>query len=148
MNNALAITIGSLLLTVSGHASNPDPFTYKFEMTPEEGPLDAAVEKRYTAAFDQCQKVAVSTLANAACFDDEFARQDKTLNRVWGVTLARISPNMRVRLRSAQRQWVAKRDPFCKTKAEQQGGTIRPVLYVNCRVEQTIRRTMWLSALR
>ena len=149
MNNALAIIIGSLLLTVSNHASNPDPFAYKFEMTPEEGPLDAAVEKRYTAAFDKCQKVAVSTRANAACFDDEFARQDKTLNRIWGVTLARISPSMRVRLRAAQRQWAAKRDPFCKTKAEQfQGGTIQPVFYVNCRVEQTIRRTMWLSELR
>jgi uncharacterized protein YecT (DUF1311 family) len=38
---------------------------------------------------------------------------------------------------------------FCKSKAaEFSGGTIAPVVYLDCRVEQTIRRTMWLSALR
>jgi hypothetical protein len=37
---------------------------------------------------------------------------------------------------------------FCKSKAaEFSGGTIAPVVYLDCRVEQTIRRTMWLSAL-
>jgi uncharacterized protein YecT (DUF1311 family) len=149
MKNALAIAFAGLLVSVPGHASKPDPFAYKFVMTPEEGPLDTAIEKRYTAAFNRCQKVAVSTQANVACFADEFRRQDKTLNHVWTVTLGRVSSNVRGRLRAAQRQWVAKRDPFCKSKADEfVGGTIQPVIYVDCRVEQTIRRTIWLSALR
>jgi uncharacterized protein YecT (DUF1311 family) len=149
MKNALAIAFAGLLVAVPVHASNPETFAYKFMMTREEGPLDASIEKRYTATFNRCQKMAVSTQANVACFADEFRRQDKTLNHVWKVTLARIAPNVRGRLRAAQRQWVAKRDSFCKSKADEfGGGTIQPVIYVNCRVEQTIRRTIWLSALR
>jgi uncharacterized protein YecT (DUF1311 family) len=144
----LTIGLGGLLLAFSGHASQPDPFAYEFVMTPEEGPVDAAVERRYTASFNRCQKGAVTTAANVACFHDEFSRQDLTLNRVWRTAFARMPANSRGRLRAAQRQWVSQRDPFCKSKAaEFSGGTIAPVVYLDCRVEQTIRRTMWLSAL-
>jgi uncharacterized protein YecT (DUF1311 family) len=149
MKSALVIAFAGLLVAVPAHTGSPNPFGYKFVMTPEEGPLDPAIEKHYTTTFSHCQKVAVSTQANVACFADEFRRQDKTLNHVWTATIARMPSSRLVRLRAAQRQWVARRDPFCKSKADELGGgTIQPVIYVNCRVEQTIRRTIWLSALR
>ncbi|MCA1653370.1 MAG: lysozyme inhibitor LprI family protein [Sphingomicrobium sp.] len=149
MGKALAIAISGLLLAPPGHSTKANPFAYKFEMTPEEGPVDPAIEKHYTATFNRCQKAAIATQANVACFEDEFARQDKTLNRVWQATFARSTPGMRGRLRAAQRQWFARRDPFCKSKSDEFGrGTIEPVVYVNCRVEQTMRRTMWLRALQ
>lgn len=131
------------------HARESDRFAYKFEMTPEEGPLNSAVQKRYTTAFDACQKRAVITQENVACFNDEFTRQDKTLNRVWRVVLTPIPPEGRGSLVAAQHQWVAKRDPFCMSWSDKfRGGTIAPVINANCRVEQTIRRTMWLERLR
>jgi uncharacterized protein YecT (DUF1311 family) len=149
MSKALVIGISGLLLATQSHAATVDPFAYKFEMTPEEGPVDPGIEKHYTAAFDRCQKIAISAQANVTCFEDEFARQDKTLNRIWLATFARITPNIRGRLRAAQRRWAARRDPFCKSKSDQfEGGTIEPIVYVDCRVEQTIRRTIWLGALR
>jgi uncharacterized protein YecT (DUF1311 family) len=130
-------------------ARQHDPFAYKFIMTPEEGPLNPAVEKRYTAAFNQCQKRAVSTSDNEACFNAEFDRQDKILNHAWASTLRRVPPNLRSGLVSAQRKWIAERDQFCNSKAEEfRGGTIMRVVYVDCRVEQTIRRTIWLEKLR
>jgi hypothetical protein len=51
-------------------------------------------------------------------------------------------------LLNAQRKWIAARDPFCKAIADGfKGGTIAPVVYSDCRVEQTIRRTIWLEGL-
>ena len=148
MKKALAGATAGLLVAIPIHASQSDRFAYKFEMTSEEGPIDPAVQKRYAAEFDACQTHAVSTKANVACFGDEFARQDKALNRTWRATLASISPKVRTALVTAQRQWVANRDPFCKSRsAEFSGGTIAPVIYANCRVEQTIRRTIWLDRL-
>ncbi|MDF8333299.1 DUF1311 domain-containing protein [Novosphingobium sp. HBC54] len=139
----------SAVLSVPAYASAPDQFAYKFVTTPEEGPVDANIESHYTIAFRNCQKAAVATSANIRCFQDEFARQDQTLNRVWQNVLGRFSPNNRGRLRSAQRRWANYRDPFCKSKAaEFDNGTIAPVVYLDCRVEQTIRRAIWLSALR
>ena len=50
---------------------------------------------------------------------------------------------------AAQRAWVARRDPFCREAADQySGGTIMPVIDESCRVEVTIRRTIWLEKLR
>jgi uncharacterized protein YecT (DUF1311 family) len=145
----LTISLGGLLLAFPSYASQAHPFAYKFVMTPDEGPVDAAIAGRYTAAFNRCQKAAIATAANVACAHDEFARQEETLNRVWRAVFARMPPNSRGHLRAAQRQWAKLRDPFCKSKAaEFGGGTIAPVVYLDCRVEQTIRRTMWLSALR
>lgn len=149
MSKALAVAVISLMLVAQGKAATTDPFAYKFEMTPEEGPLNPAVEERYTAAFGQCQKLAVTTRDHAFCYEDEFARQDKRLNRAWHATSARIIPTLRGRLRAAQRQWIAERDAFCLSKSDEfRGGTIAPVVYANCRVEQTVRRTLWLEARR
>ena len=129
--------------------SQPDQFAYKFEMTREESPVEPAVERRYSAVFGVCQKSAVTTHENEGCFIKEFARQDRKLNQVWRATLKRLVPNKRPLLVTAQRQWVSRRDPFCRSKAKEfTGGTIAPVIYVSCRVEQTIRRTIWLEALR
>ena len=134
------------LAAMPTQAVPPDRFAYPFEWTPIEGPVDPAVEKLYTAAFVACQKRAVSTQSNLACFNDEFVRQDAALNRTWRATLHRFDPKMRPALVAAQRRWVAGRDPFCRSKAaEFSGGTIAPVIYVSCRVEQTIRRTLWLE---
>ena len=129
--------------------AQPDRFAYRLEMTPEEGPLDPAVQGRYTSRFANCQKHAVIEQENAACFDAEFTRQDVALNRVWRAALHRQSLSERRPLLTAQRKWIKERDPFCKNVADGfSGGTIMPVVYANCRAEQTIRRTMWLESLR
>jgi hypothetical protein len=44
---------------------------------------------------------------------------------------------------------VADRDPFCGKDADGFAeGTIGGIVYLDCRVELTIRRTMWLERLR
>jgi len=126
-----------------------DLFDYKLKVTPEEGPVDPAIDKRYSASFTACQKRALMTEENAACFEAEFVRQDAALNQTWKATLDRLPPTLHGPLRAAQRKWVAARDPFCMKNSDGfSGGTIAPVVYVSCRVELTIRRTMWLEGLR
>lgn len=145
----LAAASVGLLMGMRVLADQPETFPYKFLMTPEAGPLDPLLEMRYTAQFSACQARAVSTQANEACFAIEFARQDKVLNRKWRSTLARIAPQLHGHLVAAQRKWIAERDPFCNSKADKfREGTIAPIIYLDCRVEQTIRRTMWLEQLR
>ena len=138
-----------LLMSTAGQAHQRSPFAYHFVVTPEEGQHDPSIEQRYSARFRQCQDRAVSTLGNEACFTVELALQDRRLNRVWRTTLIKIEPLLRGRLLAAQEKWPPKRDRFCNSKAnELLGGTIVPLIYMDCRVEQDIRRMIWLEKLR
>lgn len=134
---------------IPGAAGAGSRFDQRMEVTAEADAVDPAIERRYTAAFSRCQAHAGATPENAACFEAEFGRQDARLNAVWRATLRRLSPADRGDLREAQRRWIEDRDPFCrKTSDDFSGGTIAPVVYVSCRVELTIRRTLWLEQLR
>lgn len=141
--------LASALLALLAAAPQDGPFAYRMEVTPEEGPLNPAIERRYTPALKRCQDRATVTYEIAACFEAEFTRQDAILNRTWRTTLARLPAAKHQPLLAAQRKWIAARDPFCREDVEGFGnGTIAPVAYSNCRAELTIRRTMWLERLR
>jgi len=106
----------------------------------------ASVSTPYTTVYADCQKQAQTTQESAACLQAEFARQDAALNLAWKAALARLPAATHTPLLKAQRKWIAARDPFCQAESDG-GGTIAPVEYVDCRVELTIRRTMWLENL-
>ncbi len=143
------VLLGLALLAGPAMAADFGRFAYVMHVTAEEDPVDPAVNARYTQAFAACQNKARVTYENAACFEGEFARQDAALNAVWKGAFARITGPDHARLLAAQRAWLAARDPFCRTKSDEfSGGTIAPVVYSSCRVELTIRRTLWLKKLR
>lgn len=142
---AIALAVGCTVPVAAGSA----PFAYYLEVTPEEGPLVPAVEARYTRAYRDCGDKAVTTADSANCLEAEFLRQDERLNASWTSTFARITGPRHRALLSAQRRWLAGRDPFCDKRANEfAGGTIVPVIWSGCRVELTIRRTMWLETLK
>lgn len=143
-----SFVLAAAVLVLPAASQEVPSFTYKMVMTPEEGPVDPIVEARYTSAFAACQKKAQFTTDSADCFVAEFARQDAALNRAWRAVFPRIASARQSMLRAAQRRWIAARDPFCRKQSDGfSGGTIAPVIYVSCRVEQTIRRTLWLEKL-
>lgn len=146
----LKLLLAAIALTATAPAlakAPPTPFGYTFTLTPEQGPTDPRIEQRHSAAFNACQQRAVTTRDTVDCYGQEFTRQDAALNRAWRAARARVKA--RTLLLAAQRSWIARRDLFCKSRADKyQGGTIMPVIYASCRVEQTIRRTMWLERLR
>ncbi len=145
----LSAAIIAALLAPPTPARADTRFDARMEVTPEEGPLNPVVEKRYSPQFRACQDRASITQDNARCFENEFVRQDVALNRAWKATLNRMPSVDRGPLLAAQRKWIAARDPFCRKDSDGfQEGTIAPVIYVSCRVELTIRRTIWLEQLR
>jgi len=134
--------VAALLLTAAA------PYAYTLEITPVQGPVVPAVEARYSRAVAACKARAQVTNETALCFVAEFRRQDAALNRQWAATLARIPAAQRPALRAAQRAWVGQRDPFCEGVYKSfDGGTFAPIAYADCRVELTIRRSMWLEKL-
>jgi uncharacterized protein YecT (DUF1311 family) len=135
--------------TIAEESPPTDPFEYHMEATPEEGQVDPVIQKRYSAQWAACQERARVTYEHATCFEAEFVRQDAALNQAWKSTLKRMPSAMHGPLLTAQRKWVAARDPFCRADSDGfKGGTIAPIVYVDCRVELTIRRTIWLEQLR
>ena len=145
---ALAMLATSAASATSAAQAADDRFAYTLAVTPEEGPIDRAVEVRYTRAFQTCQAGAVTTLHNARCFAAEYVRQDAALNAVWPRALAGQAAALRQPLRAAQRRWLARRDPFCRSYVQEfAGGTIMQVIAWSCPVELTIRRTIWLEGL-
>jgi uncharacterized protein YecT (DUF1311 family) len=138
----------AVLLPSAVVAQDAGRFAYPLHVTAEQDKADPTVNARYTAAFNACQARAVMTADHDACFAAEFVRQDEALNRTWKATFARITGPDHARLLAAQRGWLVARDPFCRSDADGfAGGTIMPIIYTNCRVELTIRRTIWLEHL-
>ena len=136
-------------IAVPCFAADNDTYTYKLELTSEEGPLDPAVEGRMSLDFGTCAHSAKTTLQSVNCQTAEFLRRDAELNRVWRVTKDRIARANHRSLLASQRRWIAARDLFCRKEAERyKGGTIVPVIYSGCRVELTIRRILWLESLK
>ena len=145
----LRIGIAAVATLVAFDPAAPkEPFAYRMQMNPIEGPQNGAVNRRYTRQWSACQERAFATRENENCFVAELARQDRLLNRTWPLTLRRFSPTMRKQLIAAQRKWNRARDPFCTERMNHYlGGTIMTTVYLDCQVELIIRRTMWLEKL-
>lgn len=144
----LALWAATLALGSAGPQDTAhDPFAYRIQMTPEEGPRDRAVEARYSADWKACQASRSATSDLAPCYDAEFKRQDAALNRAWTNTLRRLPRSRHTQLRRAQRAWIAARDPFCRHYVDGLRGSLVSVAYRDCRIELTIRRTAWLETL-
>lgn len=120
-------------------------FAYAMRMTPEQGPVDPAIQRHYTPQWKTCQHKAPAAVDNAACFQAEFQRQDARLNEAWTEALRRVPAARHRALLAAQRSWIAARDPFCTHYAKGPRGTLPQLAFLDCRVEQTIRRVIWLA---
>ncbi len=136
-------------LVIAPPAIAAGPYAYKLKITPEEGPVDLAVEGRKSLEYGTCAQGAMTTLDSTDCLMDELQRQDTMLNLVWGHKYRHIAPANKPALLAAQRKWVAARDPFCRKQSDAyKGGTIAPIIFVACKMDLTIRRTMWLEKLK
>ncbi len=116
--------------------------------------VDKAVEARYTKAYTTClntgDAAAGQNLAMQQCGQDEFARQDAALNTTYAATIKRLTPAKQTKLRGFERTWANGRDSGCRASAHKEGGggTIEGLLYISCRVDTTIRRSIWLEAYK
>lgn len=80
------------------------------------------------------------------CAGKEYKTADAALNRMYQQLLAKLEPEEKTRLKTAQTAWIKYRDTNCDFVADQyKGGTIRPMIYALCLAGVTRNRTAELK---
>ena len=110
------------------------------------------------AAFAQDCDNAVTQMDMNQCAGQDLERADEALNTAWTDAMAamrRIDDNLPAdqqgaaqALRDAQRAWITVRDKGCAAESwANYGGSIRPLVELNCKTAATEARTEVLRAL-
>lgn len=83
------------------------------------------------------------------CADRDFQRADRMLNGVYANLLSVLGDrDFRDKLRAAQRNWLSYRDNECRFEtAENEGGSIHPMVYAGCLTRLTKERIRALEAI-
>ncbi|HXC54570.1 MAG TPA: lysozyme inhibitor LprI family protein [Rhizomicrobium sp.] len=80
------------------------------------------------------------------CADRDFKKADAVLNKTYKDTLKGMDAHTTDLLRKAQRAWVAFRDAECSYEnAENEGGSIYPMVYSGCLTRLSKLRTQQLK---
>jgi len=82
------------------------------------------------------------------CADKDYQVSDTKLNAVYAKVMAALGDeNYKTKLKAAERAWVAYRDTECTFEtAENEGGSIHPLVYSGCLTKLTNARTKDLQA--
>jgi uncharacterized protein YecT (DUF1311 family) len=89
---------------------------------------------------------AVSQNDMNTCADKDYRAADAALNRTWRDTIKGMDAHTLDLLRKAQRAWIQFRDAECTYQsAENEGGSIYPMVYAGCLTRLTKLRTQQLK---
>ena len=82
------------------------------------------------------------------CADKDYRAADKKLNDVYSKVMTALDDaGYRAKLKTAQRAWIQYRDTECTFEvAENEGGSIYPLVYAGCLTRLTGARTKELQA--
>lgn len=111
------------------------------------------VKAHYTPIFNRCISTgdAERGVASAiiTCISDEYHRQDARLNRIYKTAMGRLGSSGKTTLRTTQRQWLRDTEARCTREMEEAaGGTLINIVYSDCKLTETIKRTIWLENYR
>ena len=100
-----------------------------------------------SAADINCAKAITQTDMNM-CADKDYQAADKKLNDIYRkVTTALDDATLQAKLKTAQRAWIQYRDTECTFEvAENEGGSIYPLVYSGCLTRLTNARTKELQS--
>lgn len=102
-----------------------------------------------TPIYDSCTRtydVPNSTIAMSECTMRQSQAWDTVLNNVWPITLNKLSPGAKTKLRVAQRIWITSRKADCDATYEAYiDGTMRSIVYSGCMSQTTMKRYFWLK---
>jgi uncharacterized protein YecT (DUF1311 family) len=65
------------------------------------------------------------------CAANKFEKADKAMNERYGKLMKRLDPEDQVKLRQAQRAWIAYRDKWCEFETNGLG-SVRPMIFAGC----------------
>lgn len=97
-------------------------------------------------AADECRDPQDQTTMNA-CAEDAYRTADRALNAAYAAKMAALPNDIaRKHLRTAQRAWLVYRDKQCTAEsAENEGGSIYPLVWFGCLKRLTEQRTATLD---
>lgn len=107
-----------------------------------------AAEPQRSAEYARCMDDPNSTTYSLReCIGAEFKRQDARLNRAYAEALQTLDPAAKLKLRTAQRAWIAFRDADCDAVLAAYGGTMAPMMEETCYLDRTSQRADELEDL-
>ncbi|TCU54607.1 uncharacterized protein YecT (DUF1311 family) [Novosphingobium sp. PhB57] len=114
---------------------------------------DAEVSAAYTPLFDRCMKSGDAAQGVTAgvmdCLGRENIRQDARLNHTYKVVMGGLNAPRKATLRGLQRSWLEERESTCHAAMDELGGgTASAIVYSNCFLDETIKRTLYLKNYR
>ena len=87
----------------------------------------------------------ISQAEITACFGDNFAAADKTLNTLYQRLMKKLEPEDAKLLQDAQRSWISFRDKHCAFVSNpSSGGSIYPSVFSSCAASVTASRVRQL----
>lgn len=115
--------------------------------TPALAVDSAAIEARYTPAFQTCldSPDGQSTAGMVQCIGVEVAVQDAALNVAYRGLIGGMTPDQRAGLQKAQRAWIAFRDADCQARYSPDWGSMSTINANFCMLRRTVERTIELE---
>ncbi|MDR3526498.1 MAG: lysozyme inhibitor LprI family protein [Rhizomicrobium sp.] len=100
-------------------------------------------------AMAQDCKNAMSQSEMNICADQDYQKADKALNTAYSKLLTALDDaGFKAKLRATQRSWISYRDNECIFEtADNEGGSIHPMVYAGCLTRITKERTKAIEAL-
>ena len=90
---------------------------------------------------------AVAQLDMNICADKDYRKADSELNAVYRDTMHGLDKHSQDLLRASQREWIKFRDAECTyVSAQNEGGSIYPMVYSGCLTTMTRDRVKQLKA--
>ena len=102
----------------------------------------------YSERYQSCSvKAEGSYTYILACQGKELAVQDARLNEAYSTIMRRLAPAERSILRTSERHWLRLKDKKCALPRDK-SGLSGLVDSRECRLDETLRRTLWLKRYR
>jgi uncharacterized protein YecT (DUF1311 family) len=93
-----------------------------------------------------CKNAMTQTDMNI-CADKDYRKADAALNAAYRKAIVGLDAHSRDLLRAAQREWIKFRDAECTFQsAQNEGGSIHPMVYAECLTTLTQARTRQITA--
>lgn len=109
--------------------------------------IPAAAGARRQTEEDPCAPDALRSPQLMACAERHFKEATAELKRARAELYKDLEPRSRVKLRAAERLWLGYRKTNCDAEASvYEGGTIQPLIQLNCMARVTRERAAELKA--
>ena len=110
----------------------------------------ASLDRYYSKTYTDCMNAAGgSTMPMRDCIASEHDDWDKDLNAVYQTRMASRPAAGQTQLRDDERAWLKSTKHKCDHAGDDEaGGTLQNVEIDQCYLDETIRRTIWLRALK